>query len=55
MIQLIVIPVQTTGDANNVLRDFQRQFPKREIIGCSMTPAEFPGGWFLTITYRIKE
>ena len=53
MIQIETIYVINQGDANEILRAFQRQNPKRKIIGVSMTPASFPGGWFMTVTYEI--
>ncbi len=51
MIQISTIYVSTTGHANEQLRLFQKEHPKLKIIGVSMVPADFPGGWFMTITY----
>jgi len=53
MIQIQVIPVQNQGHANEILRSYQREYPKRKIVGISMTPVDFPGGWFMTITYEV--
>lgn len=55
MIQMATYVVQNQGRANEELRKFQRDFPKREIINVSMNPIDWPGGWFMTITYKIKE
>lgn len=55
MIQIQIIPTRDQGHANEVLREYQRIYPKREIIGVSMQSIDFPGGWFMTITYKIKE
>lgn len=54
MFQLAVLPVLNQGDANEKLRIFQRDFSKREIVNITMTPVEWPGGWFMTIVYKIK-
>ena len=54
MIQIQVLPVQNQGQANEYLRSYQREYPKRKIIGISMSPCEFPGGWFMTITYEAE-
>ena len=51
--QLEVIPILNQGKANEYLRTYPQNFPKREIIGTSMIPVE-PHGWFLTITYNIE-
>ena len=53
LIQIAVGHVLDGSKANEQLRIFQRDFPKREIIGVSMTPAD-PAGWFMTITYKIR-
>lgn len=53
MIQIQVIPVQNQGHANEILRAYSQNYPKRKIIGISMTPVDFPGGWFMTVTYEI--
>ena len=54
MIQIHLQPVLNQGAANEILRDYSRLYPKRKIIGVSMTPADFPGGWFMTITYEVN-
>ena len=46
--------VMNTGHANEILRDYSRLYPKRKIIGVSMVPVEFSGGWFMTITYEVE-
>ena len=53
MIQIQVIPVQNQGHANEILRAYSQNYPKRIIIGVSMIPVDFPGGWFMTVTYEI--
>lgn len=53
MIQISVLFVNNQGEANDKLRLFQRDNPKREIIGVSMVPVE-PVGWFMTITYKVN-
>ena len=51
--QIQVEPVLNQGKANELLRDYPRLYPKRKIIGVSMVPCDFPGGWFMTITYEV--
>ena len=53
MIQIQVIPVQNQGHANEILRAYSQKKKKKKIIGVSMTPVDFPGGWFMTVTYEI--
>ena len=53
MIQIAIGFVVNGGDANEKLRTFQRENPKREIIGVSCVPTE-PHGFLMTITYKIK-
>lgn len=52
-VQIYTDYVLNTPDANLKLRNFQKVFPQREIIGVSMTPTT-PDGWFMIITYKIK-
>ena len=52
MIQIAIGFVSNGGDANEKLRTFQRENPKRKIIGVSCAPVE-PFGFFMTITYEI--
>lgn len=54
IIQIQTLPVQNQGKANEILREYQKEYPKRKIIGISMSPCEFPGGWFMTITYEVE-
>ena len=54
MIQIQVQPVLNQGIANEYLREYQRTYPKRKIIGVSMIPCDFPGGWFMIITYEVN-
>lgn len=51
--QLEVIHTLNQGKANEYLRAYALNYPKREIISTCMVPTE-PGGWFLTITYNIE-
>ncbi len=53
MIQIEIIPVLNQGKANEFLREYSRLYPKRKIIGVNIIPCEFPGGWFMTITYEV--
>ena len=53
MIQIQVIPVPNQGKANEILRDYPKLYPKRKIIGVSMQSVDFPGGWFMTITFEV--
>lgn len=53
MIQTHIFWTQNQGTLNEVLRDYPREYPKREIIGVSVTSAE-PAGWFVTITYKLN-
>lgn len=52
--QIQIEPVLNQGKANELLRDYSRLYPKRKIIGVSMVPCDFPGGWFMTITYEVE-
>ena len=54
MVQIHTEFVINQAKANEFLREFQRNFPKRKIIGISMFPVEVPGGWFMTISYEIN-
>ncbi len=54
MIQIDVRPVLNQGQANEILRDYSHLYPKRKIIGVSMVPIDFPGGWFMTITFEVN-
>jgi hypothetical protein len=53
MIQIAIGFVLNGGDANEKLRTFQRENPKRKIISVSCAPAE-PHGFFMTITYEVN-
>ena len=53
MIQIAIGFVASGGEANEKLRTFQRENPKRKIIGVSCAPAE-PHGFFMTITYEVN-
>lgn len=52
MIQIAIGFVLNGGDANEKLRAFQQDNPKRKIIGVSCAPAE-NNGYFMTITYEV--
>lgn len=54
MTQIEIRPVLNQGNANEILREYPRLYPKRKIVGISMTPVDFPGGWFMTITYEVE-
>lgn len=51
--QIQVEPVLNPGKANELLRSYPQLYPKRKIINISMTPIEYPGGWFMTIVYEV--
>ena len=53
MIQVAIGFVLNGGDANEKLRIFQKENPKRKIIGVSCAPAENADGFFMTITYEV--
>lgn len=53
MIQVAIGFVANSGDANEKLRTFQRENPKRKIINVSIAPQE-PHGFFMTITYDVE-
>jgi hypothetical protein len=53
LIQIAIGFVSNGGDANEKLRTFQLNYPKRKIIGVSVSPVE-PHGYFMTITYEIN-
>lgn len=42
-----------SGKANEYLRAYPKNFPKREIIGVDLTPND-PHGWYLKIVYNIE-
>ena len=52
MIQIDIFSANSTGHANELLREYQRVFPKRKIIGVSMVPNDY--GWFVTVTYEVN-
>lgn len=54
MVQIDIIPVLNVRVANEQLLIYQKNYPKRKIMNVSMTPVEYPGGWFMTITYEIE-
>lgn len=53
MIQIQIHPVLNAGMANEILRNYPKEYPKRKIIGVSMVPTEYPGGWFMTVTFEV--
>lgn len=53
MIQIDTRFLSSAPKANELLREYEREFPKREIIGVSMVPND-PIGWFITITYKLN-
>lgn len=53
MIQVAIGFIRNSGDANEKLRAFQRENPKRKIINVSCAPAD-PFGFFMTIMYEIN-
>ena len=53
MVQIQVVPVINQGQANEILRTYSKDYPKRKIISISMSPVEYPGGWFMTIAYEV--
>ena len=54
LVQIQVIHVLNAGQANEILREYSKSYPKRKIMNVSMVPVEFPGGWFMTITYEVN-
>lgn len=54
MVQITTLVVSSNIQANEQLRLFQNEHPKLKIIGVSMVPIDWPGGWFMTITYNIE-
>ena len=53
MIQVAIGFVANGGDANEKLRTFQKENPKRKIINVSIAPQD-PHGFFMTIVYDIE-
>lgn len=53
MVQIDIQAVINQAKANEFLRNYSKIYPKRKIIGVSMVPNDFPGGWFMTITYEV--
>ena len=45
--------VLNSGDANEKLRTFQRENPKRKIIGVSCAPQD-PNGYIMTVAYEVN-
>jgi hypothetical protein len=54
MIQVAIGFVLNGSDANEKLRLFQHENPKRKIIGVSCAPANDANGFFMTITYDVE-
>lgn len=54
MIQVAIGFVTNGADANDKLRLFQKENPKRKIISVSCAPAEGTNGFFMTITYEVN-
>lgn len=52
-VQIELCFINSSADANNQLRQFQLSFPKRKIIGVSISPFD-PNGYFMTITYKVE-
>lgn len=53
MIQIAIGFVSSGGEANEKLRTFQRENPKRKIINVSIAPQD-PHGFFMTIVYDVE-
>ena len=53
LIQVFTCFVVSNNQANEILRQFQKDYPKRDIKSVSVYPNE-PVGWFMTITYEIR-
>lgn len=53
MVQVDVRWMESGPKANEFLREYSKEYPKREIIGVSMVPND-PAGWFMTITYKLN-
>lgn len=54
MIQIAIGFVLNGADANDKLRLFQKENPKRKIISISCAPAEGANGFFMTIAYEVN-
>ncbi len=52
MIQIAIGFVSSGGEANEKLRIFQKENPKRKIISVSIDQQD-PHGFYMTITYEI--
>jgi len=53
MTQIAIAFITKSGEANEMLRAFRQNYPKRQIIGVSLSDAD-PWGWFMTVTYIIE-
>lgn len=53
MVQIDVRWIKDAVSANELLRSYSREYPKREVVNVSMVPND-PMGWFMTITYKIN-
>ena len=51
MVQVATLFAATANSANEQLRLFQRDHPKLKIIDVSLESVDWPGGWFVIITY----
>lgn len=51
-VQIEVLHVQDAPHANQQLRQFIVNYPKRRIISVNMVPATL--GWFMTIAYEVE-
>ena len=54
MFQVAVFTAINQSDANEQLRVFQKEYPKRQIVNINMEPIDWPGGWFVIINYKIE-
>ena len=52
MIQIEILTANNQATANELLREYQRTFPKRKILNISMVPNDY--GWFMIITYEVN-
>lgn len=52
LIQIEISAINNSGEANDILRQWQLHYPHRHIINISVSPNEY--NYFLTIVYEVE-
>ena len=53
MVQIDFRWIKDAGKANELLREYPKEYPKREIMSVVLVPND-PTGYFMTITYNLN-